>query len=340
MIKIQLQLAIDGSTFSEEEAKSIMDEIMTGNVNPSQLASLLTILRMRGETVDELTGFARSMRQHAIQFPHNLEDAVDTCGTGGDGSGSFNISTASAIVMSSLGVKVAKHGNRSFSSKSGSADVLERLNIPTQSGVEEALLALDKHSMTFLFAPLYHPAMKHAVLPRKEIGFRTVFNILGPLCNPAGCNRQLIGVYDQKLAGKMAQVVQRLGIRKALIVSGADGLDECTITTTTNVMVVTPESIESMELHPESVGLELGTLCDIQVQSPNESAVLIQQVFDGSANRSAKNIVILNAAAGLVASGNADTFEQAVPMVKEALETGHVMDHYLSMTNIEERSYA
>jgi anthranilate phosphoribosyltransferase len=340
MIKIQLQLAIDGATFSEEEAKSIMDEIMTGKVNPSQLASLLTILRMRGETVDELTGFARSMRQHAIQFPHNLEDAVDTCGTGGDGSRSFNISTASAIVMSSLGVKVAKHGNRSFTSKSGSADVLERLNIPTQSGVEEALRALDKHSMTFLFAPLYHPAMKHAVLPRKEIGFRTVFNILGPLCNPAGCNRQLIGVYDQKLAGKMAQVVQRLGIRKALIVSGADGLDECTITTTTNVLVVTPESIESMKIHPENVGLKLGALRDIQVQSPNESAVLIKQVFDGSANPSARNIVILNAAAGLVASGNADTFEQAVPMVKEALETGHVMDHYLSMTNIEERSYA
>lgn len=178
MIQTQLKHAIEGATFSEKEAHSIMDHIMTGKVSSNQIASLLTILRMRGETVDELTGFAKSMRKHAVQFPQPLEDAVDTCGTGGDDSGTFNISTASAIVMAALGVKVAKHGNRSFSSKSGSADVLEQLNIPTQSGVEEAIQALDSHSMTFLFAPLYHPAMKHAVHPRKDIGFRTVFNIL------------------------------------------------------------------------------------------------------------------------------------------------------------------
>ncbi len=340
MIQIQLKRAIEGITFTEKEAKTIMDQIMTGQVNSSQLASLLTILRMRGETVDELTGFARSMREHAVRFPVNLEDAVDTCGTGGDGSSTFNISTASAIVMSALGVKVAKHGNRSFSSKSGSADVLEQLNIPTQSGVKEALNALDTHSMTFLFAPLYHPAMKHAVQPRKDIGFRTVFNILGPLCNPAGCSRQLIGVYEPMLADKMAQVVQRLGIQKALIVTGSDGLDECTITNSSKVLVVNPDSIESMELNPEDVGLSRGSLKDIQVGSPNESAQLIRQVFSGTSNMSAKNIVILNAAAGLVASGKAGTFSNAVPIVKDALESGRVMNHYLSMTNTKERSYA
>lgn len=340
MIKPQLQKAINGATFSEEEAENIMDQIMTGNVNESQLSSMLTILRMRGETVNELTGFAKSMRRHAIQFPVKLNDAVDTCGTGGDGSNTFNISTASAIVMSSMGVKVAKHGNRSFSSKSGSADVLERLNIPTQSDVEEAMRALKSHSMTFLFAPLYHPAMKHAIQPRKDIGFRTVFNILGPLCNPAGCNRQLIGVYNQELALKMAKVVQRLGIEKALIVSGADGLDEMTITTTTNVLIVTPYSIQSMEVSPVEVGLELGSLNDIQVNSPEKSAQLIQQIFHNRTNSSAKNIVILNAAAGLIASGNADSFEQAVPEVKEALESGRVLNHYLDMTGTKERYYA
>ncbi|MCF6137434.1 anthranilate phosphoribosyltransferase [Pseudalkalibacillus berkeleyi] len=340
MIKPQLQRAIDGATFSEEEAEYIMDQIMTGNVNESQLSSLLTILRIRGETVDELTGFAKSMRSHAVHFPEKLHDAVDTCGTGGDGSSTFNISTAAAIVMSAMGVKVAKHGNRSFSSKSGSADVLERLNIPTQSGVEEAMRALKSHSMTFLFAPLYHPAMKHAIQPRKDIGFRTVFNILGPLSNPAGCDRQLIGVYNQELAQKMAKVVQRLGIEKALIVSGADGLDEMTITTTTNVLIVTPYSIQSSEVNPVEVGLELGSLNDIQVNSPEKSAQLIQQVFHNETNRSAKNIVILNAAAGLIAAGRSESFEKAVPIVKEALETGLVLNHYLSMKGKKERSYA
>ncbi|MGP4079533.1 anthranilate phosphoribosyltransferase [Pseudalkalibacillus sp. R45] len=340
MIKIQLKKAMDGETFSENEAKSIMDQIMTGHVTSSQIASLLTILKMRGETVDELTGFAKSMRNHAIAFPVNLNDTVDTCGTGGDGSGTFNISTASAIVMASQGVKVAKHGNRSFSSKSGSADVLECLNVPTQSGVDEAIKALEEHSMSFLFAPLYHPAMKHAIAPRKEIGFRTVFNILGPLCNPAGCQRQLIGVYDAKLARKMAEVVQRLGIKKAMIVSGDDGLDECSVMSSTTVLEVTPDKIKTYKIHPEDLGLQTGNIKDIQVDSPEMSADLIRKVFNNSSNPSAKNIVMLNAAAGLVAADRASDFSTAIPIVKEAIESGQVEGHYLNMTHVQVRSYA
>jgi anthranilate phosphoribosyltransferase len=276
------------------------------------------------------------MREHAIRFPFHLEDAVDTCGTGGDGSNTFNISTAAAIVMAALGVKVAKHGNRSFSSNSGSADVLEELNLPVQFDVQQALNALNRHSMAFLYAPLYHPAMKYAVLPRKEIGFRTVFNILGPLCNPAGCSRQLIGVYESELAFKLAKVTQRLGIRKALIVSGADGLDECTITSSTRILDVTAESIQTIEITPEDYGLPRGSLKDIQVDTPAESADMIRKVFNGTSNRSAKDIVTLNAAAGLIASGKIDTFEKAVPVVIEALDSGHVLHHYLSMTNAQE----
>ncbi|MCF6411719.1 anthranilate phosphoribosyltransferase [Pseudalkalibacillus salsuginis] len=340
MIKTHLKNAMDGATFSESEAQSIMDQIMSGSVTSCQIASLLTILKMRGETVEELTGFAKSMRKHALSFPVNLHDTVDTCGTGGDGSGTFNISTASALVMASLGVKVAKHGNRSFSSKSGSADVLERLNVPTQSGVEDAMEALREHSMSFLFAPLYHPAMKHAVGPRKEIGFRTVFNILGPLCNPARCPRQLIGVYDSQLAIKMAEVVQRLGIKKAMIVSGDDGLDECTITTTTTILEVTPNRIKTYTIHPEDFGLSTGQLEDIQVDSPEASANLIKNVFNNSANLSAKNIVILNTAAGLVAADRADDFKTAVPIVKEAIESGLVERHYHNMAHVQERFYA
>lgn len=205
MFKTFLQQAINGKVFSEEEAHLLMDKIMSGEATASQIASLLTIIELRGSTIDEMTGFARAMRAHATPVHHNEEFLIDTCGTGGDGSSTFNISTTVSFLIAAKGVPVAKHGNRSVSSKCGSADALEELGVQIQSSPEEAAKNLEKNKMCFLYAPLYHSSIKHAVTPRKEIGFRTVFNILGPMTNPARSNFQLLGVYDSLLAEKNGQ---------------------------------------------------------------------------------------------------------------------------------------
>ncbi|WP_257347695.1 anthranilate phosphoribosyltransferase [Pseudalkalibacillus decolorationis] len=340
MFKQLLSKGIEGATYTESEATALMDDIMTGAATESQIASLLTLLRVRGETIDELTGFVRSMRLHATSFSTPFEDVIDTCGTGGDGAGTFNISTAAAIVMASLNVKVAKHGNRAFSSKSGSADVLEYLNIPIQLGQEEALKALNEVSMCFLYAPQYHKAMKYAVAPRKEIGFRTVFNILGPLCNPAACQRQMLGVADPVLAEKMAVVAQRIGMEKVMIVTGNDGLDECSITTSSTILEVTPDAIRKIIIDPTEVDLEKGNLKDLAISTPSESADLIKNIFAGKANRSASEIVILNAAVGLVAAGKVTSIKSGVKLAKNAIKSGKVMNHYLQMARGAQRVYA
>ncbi|WLD91823.1 anthranilate phosphoribosyltransferase [Alkalihalobacillus sp. AL-G] len=332
MFKNLLSKGINGSTYTEAESRALMDDIMTGVATENQVASLLTLLRFRGETIDELTGFVKSMRKHAVPFSTPFDNVVDTCGTGGDGAGTFNISTAAAIVMASIGVKVAKHGNRAFSSKSGSADVLEHLNIPIQLDREEALQALEEHSMCFLYAPNYHAAMKHAVNPRKEIGFRTVFNILGPLCNPASCQRQLLGVADPILAGKIAAVAQRIGMQKVMVVTGDDGLDECSITTTSTLLEVTPQSIKKVKIDPTDVGLVKGNLMELSISSSSDSAALIQNIFKGKANRSAIEIVVLNAAVGLVVADKVQSLEAGVKLSKQAIDSGNVWDHYLKMS--------
>jgi anthranilate phosphoribosyltransferase len=341
MLKSLLQKGIIGETFTENEAKEMMDLIMGGEASASQIASLLTLLRFRGETVDEMTGFAASMRNHVLKIEGDLGKVVDTCGTGGDGASTFNISTAAAIVMSAMGVKVAKHGNRAFSSKSGSADVLEFLGIPVQSTPEQAAEALQKRGMCFLFAPMYHVAMKHAVNPRKEIGFRTIFNILGPLSNPAGSRHQLIGVFDKELAYRMAETLKRLGTDKALFVTGEDGIDECSITTHTNVIELNRGSIQEYTIEPEDVGLVKGDISHIQVGSVAESGELIEAILRGTANNTAKNIVAFNAGAGLYVGGQAKTIKEGVETAKSALNSGAVYDHFQQMRQMEgEKHYA
>lgn len=321
MFKDLLKKTIEGETLTEEEAKQAMDAIMGGEATASQIASLLTVLRFRGETVDEMTGFVRSMRNHAKTLHHDME-VFDTVGTGGDGASTFNISTASAIVLSALGVKVAKHGNRAASSKSGSADVLEYLGIPIQLNEEEACEALRTKNMCFLFAPLYHVSMKNAALTRKEIGFRTVFNLLGPLTNPAGSNRQLIGVFDTNIAEKLAETLKRLGSKRAVFVTGGDGLDECSITTHTDIVTLDHGRITRSQLTPEDVGLERGKLSDIQVNTIQQSAELILTIFEGRGNESAANTVLLNAGAGLFAAGKAETIAEGVHEARKAVADG------------------
>ncbi|TLS35910.1 anthranilate phosphoribosyltransferase [Pseudalkalibacillus caeni] len=326
MFKKILSELIDGKRLSETEAKEIMDVIMNGQAEDSQIASLLTVLRLRGETVDELTGFIRSLRGHVLPLEHDIPELIDTCGTGGDGASTFNISTATAILLSSLGVNVAKHGNRAVSSKSGSADVLEHLEIPIQQTPQEARSALERTNMCFLFAPQYHVAMKHAVKARKQIGFRTVFNCLGPMANPAGSNYQLIGVYDADLALKMAEAMKRVGAERVLFVTGGEGLDECSITTHTTMVELNNGKIDSYQFIPEDMGIKRGSLEDIQVSTVKESAELIKQIFSGEANEAATNVVALNAGACLYLVGRVDSIAEGVKTARNALAGGVALE--------------
>lgn len=326
MFKDFLKNTIDGETLTESEARLAMDTIMNGKATASQIASLLTVLRFRGETIEEMTGFVRSMKEHVISVDHDME-VMDTCGTGGDGASTFNISTVTALILSSLGVKVAKHGNRAASSKSGSADVLEYLGIPIQSTAEESVRALRETNMCFLFAQQYHVSMKYAAPTRKEVGFRTIFNLLGPLTNPANCQRQLIGVFDTAYAEKMAETLKNLGTERALIVTGRDGIDECSITTETDIVTLDRGQVTRGTLAPEDVGLKRGTLDEIRVSSVQESGDMILAVLSGRANESAANIVLLNAGAGLYAAGKAETIAEGVHTAAKAIDSGRAYGH-------------
>ncbi|MBD8070247.1 anthranilate phosphoribosyltransferase [Bacillus sp. PS06] len=334
-----LNKSVSGETLSEQEAFEMMNEIMEGNVTSSQIASLLSILRYRGETVEELTGFAKAMRAHMTTLDFD-GDLIDTCGTGGDGAQTFNISTAAAIVISSLGVKVAKHGNRAVSSKSGSADVLEKLGIDIQATGEEAIRALNETGMSFLFAPLYHSAMKHAVVPRKEIGFRTVFNLLGPISNPACCKRQVIGVFSIDHAEKLAQTMKNLGSKHVLFVTGRDGLDEVTITMETDVVELIDGEIRRFVLKPEELGLQRGTIEELTVSTSEESASLIEAIITEQSNISATNIVIINSAVALYVAGKVKSISEGVTLAREALRNGTVEQHLTKLRTRKVEGYA
>ncbi|MDQ0257471.1 anthranilate phosphoribosyltransferase [Evansella vedderi] len=305
-------------TMTEVEAKELIVQMLNGSVCNEQIASILSILRYRGETVEEIVGFAKGMKESSIQvyppFP-----VLDTCGTGGDGVGTFNISTAVAILVSSLNIPVAKHGNRSVSSKTGSADVLECLGIPIQTNKVEALDFLIENNLCFLFAPIYHSTMKHVAKARKELGVKTIFNILGPLTNPAGASRRLIGVYDHHQAKKMAEASIQLGIDRAMFVTGEDGLDEFTITGATNVVELNNGKITEYSITPEEVGLTRGNIESILVHSPEESAEMIKSIFRKKGPKEGENILLLNAGAALYIYGSAPTIASGVLKAKEAL---------------------
>ncbi|WP_100488104.1 anthranilate phosphoribosyltransferase [Sporolactobacillus pectinivorans] len=322
MFQEKLKELVAGKTLSELEAEGMMDEIMEGKASPSQIAGFLSILSTRGETVEELTGCVRSMRGHARPMTSNRE-LLDIVGTGGDGTATFNISTASAIVLSSLGVNIAKHGNRSVSSTSGAADVLEALGISIKYTPEQASKQLDQTHMCFLFAPLYHASMKYAIEPRKALGFRTIFNLLGPLTNPAGAQRQLLGVYSRKAAEAYAHAVVSLGTHRTVVVSGEDGMDEVTVTGRTDGYLIENGRIKPFSLIPEDVGLHLGRLEDIQVENPAESAALIEAIFSGNTNnRSALEAVLLNAGTGLFVAGKVASIAEGVHEAEKAVGEG------------------
>jgi len=294
---------------------------MSGGASEAQVAGLLIALRMKGETMEEIAGFARSMRKNAVVVPSGHPLLLDVCGTGGDSQGTFNISTAAALVIAAAGVPVAKHGNRSVSSKCGSADVLERLGVRFDLSPQEIGRCIDEVGIGFLYAPHLHPAMRHAIGPRREMGVRTVFNILGPLTNPAGANVQLLGVYCPELTEVMARVLRALGCQAAFVVHGGDGLDELSTTGKNRVTELQGKEISTYTLDPRDLGLPPATLSDLQGGDAEANAAIITQILAGD-HGPKRDIVLLNAAYGFVLGKVATDINEGLDQAAQVIDSG------------------
>lgn len=300
-----------------DEMHNVMQLIMTGQATPAQIGGFLIGLRMKGETVDEIAAAAKVMRELATPVPVSGDHLVDTCGTGGDGASTFNISTASAMVTAAAGAQVAKHGNRSVSSSCGSADVLEAAGVNLDLTAEQVAACVDKVGVGFLFAPKHHSAMKHAIGPRKEMGVRTLFNLLGPLTNPAGAPNQVLGVFSADWLKPLAEVLGKLGSHHVLVVHADDGLDEISIGSATQVAELKGGKVNSYRIEPSEFGMQMAEVSDLAVKDAQESLELINQVFDNTSG-AARDIVALNAGAAIYVAGLADNLAEGV---KKALDT-------------------
>lgn len=320
-IKEAIGEIVEGRDLSCRQAQEVMNVIMTGGATDAQVAALLIGLRTKGETVDEITGFAAVMREHAADVRPREAFVIDTCGTGGDNRGTFNISTTTAFAAAGAGARVAKHGNRSVSSRCGSADVLEALGV--NLNIEPAAVAacVDEVGIGFLFAPALHAAMRYVMPARKETGVRTVFNILGPLTNPARAAAQVVGVYSPDLTETLARVLDKLGTRHALVVHGADDLDEMSTTGATKVCELKSGKIESYEVSPEDVGLPRATLADISGGSPDANALILKSILAGETGPK-RDIVLLNTAAALVAADLAPNLTEGIDLAAESIDSG------------------
>ena len=305
----------------EADMIEVMRLIMTGEATPAQIGGFLIGLRMKGETVDEITAAARVMRELATPVPVSGEHLVDTCGTGGDGASTFNISTASAIVTAAAGARVAKHGNRSVSSSCGSADVLEAAGVNLDLGAEQVARCVDEIGVGFLFAPKHHSAMKHAIGPRKEMGVRTLFNLLGPLTNPAGAPNQVLGVFSADWLEPLAQVLGKLGSRHVLVVHADDGLDEISIGGSTQIAELKDGEVSTYRVSPGQFGMDVGKVKDLAVPDAAASLAMINAVFDG-ADGAARDIVLLNAGAAVYVSGLASSLENGIELARQAVASG------------------
>ncbi|HUT33381.1 MAG TPA: anthranilate phosphoribosyltransferase [Planctomycetota bacterium] len=335
MIKEAIGKLVSRASLTAAEAEEAMNEIMSGGATDAQIAAFAVALRMKGETVEEITGCARAMRAKATRIEAPAAVVLDTCGTGGDASGTFNISTAAALVAAGAGCCVAKHGNRSVSSASGSADVLRELGVRIDAPVPLVERSLREAGIGFLFAPALHGAMKHAIGPRREMGIRTVFNILGPLTNPAGAQCQLLGVYDAALLETMAAVLANLGSVRCLVVHGDDGLDELTTTAASRVCEMAEGTTRTYTVTPEQVGLPRARLDDLKVASPAESAAAIRAVLAGGTGPH-RDIVVLNAAAALLAGGKASGLADGCRLAAAALDSGaaaKALERLVGITN-------
>jgi anthranilate phosphoribosyltransferase len=334
MIKEAIGKVVLRQDLAETEMIEVMNQIMGGEATPAQVGAFLTALRMKGETIEEIAGAARVMRDHATpirvgkaldidreEINLDRETILDTCGTGGSGTKSFNISTTVAFVVSACGVKVAKHGNRSISSACGSADVLEALGVNLNVTPQQVESCINEVGVGFLFAPALHGAMKHAIGPRREIGIRSIFNILGPLTNPAGADRQVLGVYDEKLVEMLAKVLAKLGCRRGFVVHGQDGMDEITLTGPTRIAEINAGQVSLSTIEPEDFGLRRCLLSDLQGGDAEENAAIVRDVLTGNEGPK-RDIVLLNSAYALVASGIVESVESGLQKARNTIDAG------------------
>ncbi len=321
MIKQAIQYLIEGKTLSREEAYAALSDIMSGNATDAQIGAFLTALRIQGETPEVIAGAAQAMREKLTPVKSPSEVTVDIVGTGGDGAHTFNISTAAAFVIAGAGVTVAKHGNRGVSSKCGSANVLDELGVDLTATVESMEKCLNEVGIAFLFAPTLHPAMKYAIGPRKELGIRTLFNILGPICNPASAKYGVIGVFSAELAAELATALSQLDMKHLFVVHGDDGLDEITTTTTTQIWEVKDGTVNHFVLNPEELGIPLAKTEDLVGGEPAENAAIIRALFAGEQGPK-RDILLLNSAAALVTAGKAADLKEGLAVAAKSIDSG------------------
>jgi len=325
-----------GEDLTVRDAEAVMQRIMSGEATDAQIAGLLVALCLKGETVEEITGFARAMRDHAIPVPTKASPLVDVCGTGGDGRGTFNISTTVSFVVAGAGLAVAKHGNRSVSSRCGSADVLEQLGVHLDLPPEAVGRCIDEVGIGFLYAPRLHPAMKHALGPRRELGIRTVFNLLGPLTNPARAQIQLLGVCDGLLTEPLAEVLRTLGCRSAFVVHGGGGMDELSTLGPNRVARLDHGRVESFLLDPASFDLPLATLSDLEGGDAEKNATILRTILNGERGPR-RDTVLLNAACVLVAAGRAPDVREGMAAAAESIDSGAACDRLDALIELTQR---
>jgi len=325
---MDIQKAIDALSryghLQAEQAESVMRQIMTGGASEAQIGAYLMALSMKGETTDEITGSARAMRDEATKVPTATDaDMLDTCGTGGDRSGTFNISTTVAFVAAGAGIPVAKHGNRAATSKSGSADVLAALGLNFDLSPEQVGRCIDEIGIGFLFAPMLHPAMRYAIGPRRELGIRTIFNILGPLTNPAGAQRQLMGVFAHSLTDLLAQVLKDLGIKSAMVVNGYGGLDELTVTGPNRISYLEENgAISHLDVDPTELGFHMASIDDLKGGEPDDNAEIARRILNGADRGPKRDIVLLNAGAAIMTGGRASSIPDGIVMARDSIDSG------------------
>ena len=343
MIKEAINKLIIGKDLDETLMIEVMNEIMTGETTPAQIGAFITALRIKGETIEEISGAAKVMREKSTKISTDVavsegEVLMDTCGTGGDSSGTFNVSTTTAFVAAGAGVPVAKHGNRSVSSLCGSADVLEALGVNLELAPDQVGASVKEVGIGFLFAPMLHGAMKHAIGPRREIGIRTIFNILGPLTNPAGANVQLLGVYSPDLCEKLARVLGRLGSLRALVVCGAGNVDEFTVTGDNDVAELSNGEVRTYTVRPEDVGLGRSRMVDLKGgDTPEESAGILRDVL-GGAEGPKRNMLMLNSGAALYAAGKVPGLKSGVELATQIIDSGAALNKLEALINFSKNA--
>ncbi len=332
-----LNRIVDEGSLKREEAKAVMGQIMSGGATPAQIGAFLVALRMKGETEEEVTGFAEAMRAGAVTVPIQRRPLTDTCGTGGDAVKTFNVSTAAAFIAAGAGATVAKHGNRSVTSLSGSADVLEELGYRLDLQPGRVGQCIEEIGIGFLFAPSFHPAMKHALAPRREIGLRTVFNVLGPLTNPLSPESQVLGVYDGNRARTMARVLKNLGVQRAFVVYSLDGMDEISVSAPTQVTEVRDGQIHQWILFPEDLGIKRSDASEVKGSHPKENARLLIGLLSGDVKGAVRDMALLNAAAALIVGGIAGDFREGLERARESIDSRSALEKLNGLIQFSQR---